>query len=292
MSKYVVSIGTICIDDIITCEKWPLLGDKALANTKGYMVGGMPYNTACILANSNVLTYMLDVIGNKNFKKVIISDMEENNINYSLCTYDDHETMRTVIINTEGERTIFVLNANDKPTIHLNDKQMNILLNASYVYTNIAEMKRIDNNKELIKKLLLNGVKIVYDIENTTFDLSKEDEYYFKNASILSFNEKGYEKFSENKKKNWIDFYLDKEIIIIITKGANGCQVITKNMNKKISGIKVTPIDTTGAGDTFNAIFISEQIDNKDILSSVKKANKIAALSTEYFGVNKKINIY
>lgn len=287
MDDYVVSIGTICIDDNIACNEWPNLGDKALAETKGYLVGGMPYNSGCVIANSDVKTYMLDVIGD-DFKDIIIEDLKKNNVDYSLCNYDNHETLRTIIVNVNGERVIFVLNANSKPEIILDDNQMDILINAKYVYTNIAEIKRIKNNKEIIKTLLDNDVKIVYDLESTAFDVSNDD-YYFDNASVLSFNEKGYKKFIDGKPDDYIGYYIEKGIIIIITKGEHGCEVITKDIHENIDGHKVSPIDTTGAGDTFNATFVSEQIKGKSVLESVKRANKVAALSTEYFGVNKRI---
>ena len=289
MKDYIVSIGTICIDDIIVCDEWPQLGDKALAKSKGYIVGGMPYNTACVLSNMGVKTYMLDVIGNDEYKDIIINDLTKNNVDYSLCSYDNHKTLRTIIVNVNGERVIFVINVFNKPEIILNDEQMEVLLNAKYVYTNLPEIKRIKENKKLIKSLLSNNVKIVYDIENNSFNSVDEDEFYFKNASILSFNEKGFEKFINNKPSDYINKYLDDDIIIIITKGENGCEVFTKEMHKKIGGHKVTPVDTTGAGDTFNATFLAEQVKGNDLISSITKANKIAALSTEHFGVNKLI---
>ncbi len=286
MEDYIVSIGTICIDDIITSSIWPQLGDKTLAKSKGYIVGGMPYNTACVLSNMGVKTYMLDVIGN-DYKDLIIDDLKENNVDYSLCNYDNHKTLRTIIVNVNGERVIFVINDFDKPDIILNDKKKELLLNAKYVYTNIPEIKRIKDNKNFIKFLLNNNVKIVYDIESTMINSVHRDEFYFENASILSFNEKGFKKFINNKHYNYINKYLNKGITIIVTKGKNGCEVFTKNVHEKIGGHKVKPVDTTGAGDTFNAVFLAKQIIGNDTIVSIKEANRIAALSTEYFGVNK-----
>ena len=74
-SKYIVSIGTVCIDDYVKSSHWPKLGDKALAEFKGYEVGGMPYNAACVVSSTGIKTYMLDVIG-REFRDIIIEDID------------------------------------------------------------------------------------------------------------------------------------------------------------------------------------------------------------------------
>lgn len=164
----------------------------------------MPYNTACVLSNMGVKTYMLDVIGN-DYKDIIIEDLKENNVDYSMCSYDNHKTLRTIIVNVKGERVIFVINAFDKPDIILDDEKKELLLNAKYVYTNIPEIKRIKDNKVLIKTLLNNKVRIIYDIESTMINSVDGDEFYFENASVLSFNENGFKKFIDNKPDNYIN---------------------------------------------------------------------------------------
>ncbi len=285
---YVVSLGTVCIDDYITSTEWPKLGDKALAEFKGYQVGGMPYNAACVMASTGIKTYMLDVIG-KEFRDIIITDLEKYNIDKSLCTYDNHKTMRTIIVNTKGERVIFVLDEDKKPEILLNEKQMEILKGAKFLYTNIPEIIRLADAKKIVKILREENVKIFYDIEQTMLKDEYNIEYFMENSDILSFNIEGYKKLVSKKSEEFIKKFTDKNIKIIITKGEQGCELMTREYSIKIEGKKPKVVDTTGAGDTFNGILISSLIKGLDIKDALKKANEIAALSTEYFGVNKNI---
>ena len=285
---YVVSVGTVCIDDYIRSSEWPKLGDKTLAEFRGYQVGGMPYNAACVMASSGIKTYMLDIFGEE-FRDLIIADLEKNNIDKSLCTYDKHKTMRTIIVNTKGERVIFVLDEDKKPQISLNKKQMEILMGAKYLYTNIPEIVRIRGSKDLVKNLRKEKVKIFYDIEKTMLKDEYNVEYFMENADILSFNVEGYKKLINKKSEEFIKNLINKNIKIIITKGKNGCEILSKNYSLNIEGKKAKVVDTTGAGDTFNGIVISSLIKGLDLENAVKKANETAALSTEYFGVNKNI---
>ncbi len=285
---YVVSIGTVCIDDYITSSEWPKLGDKTLAEFKGYQVGGMPYNAACVIASTGIKTYMLDVIGSE-FRDLIVEDLEKHNIDKSLCTYDNHKTMRTIIVNTKGERVIFVLDEDKKPEIALNKQQMKALKSAKYLYTNIPEMYRISDSTDLVKTLKKENVKIFYDIERTMLKDEYNIEFFMENADILSFNVEGYKKLINKKSEEFIKKLIDKNIKIVITKGEQGCELLRKDYNIKIEGKKSKVVDTTGAGDTFNGILISSLIKGLDIVEALEKANKTAALSTEYFGVNKNI---
>lgn len=287
-SKYIVSIGTVCIDDYVKSPHWPKLGDKTLAEFKGYEVGGMPYNAACVVSSTGIKTYMLDVIG-REFRDIIIEDIDENNIDKSLITYDDHKTMRTIIVNSQGERVIFVLDEDKKPEINLTGDQVDILSKADYLYSNIPEVNRIIKGKNIIEDLRKKGVKIFYDVEKTMLKDEYNIEFFMENADYISFNVEGYKELVKIKSQDFIDKLIDMDTKIIITKGKNGCKFLSKDTIIELEGIERKTLDTTGAGDTFNGILISSLIKGAKHKEALIKANEIASLSTEYYGVNKKI---
>ena len=45
--------------------------------------------------------------------------------------------------------------------------------------------------------------------------------------------------------------------IVVVTRGAAGCEVFTKEAHFAVPAFRVPVRDTTGAGDTFNAVFVS-----------------------------------
>ena len=45
--------------------------------------------------------------------------------------------------------------------------------------------------------------------------------------------------------------------IVVVTRGAAGCEVFTKEAHFAVPAFQVPVRDTTGAGDTFNAVFVS-----------------------------------
>ncbi len=82
--------------------------------------------------------------------------------------------------------------------------------------------------------------------------------------------------------------------VIAITLGGDGTLLSTENSKRTIPSIKVSPIDTTGAGDAFIGCLLyqiaalhdpMEVLENTELLvKMVKKANKAGAITTTNFG--------
>ncbi|MBR6509472.1 MAG: ribokinase [Clostridia bacterium] len=69
---------------------------------------------------------------------------------------------------------------------------------------------------------------------------------------------------------------------VITTLGKNGCSINDKNF---IKAIKVNPIDTTGAGDTFNGVFAVCLAEGMDIETACKYAVCASGISVTKKGV-------
>ena len=80
---------------------------------------------------------------------------------------------------------------------------------------------------------------------------------------------------------------------MLVTDGARGAELYTKNTHIKLSAGKFNTVDTIGASDIFFGAFLSEWIKNKSTLQSItagkceeylKRAIYIAGKSTEKHG--------
>ena len=67
---------------------------------------------------------------------------------------------------------------------------------------------------------------------------------------------------------------------IIVTKGADGCSWIDTNKGKTrdFPAVKVTPVDTTGAGDTFTGYVLAGLDRGQTMEAAIKTANLAAAI--------------
>jgi sugar/nucleoside kinase (ribokinase family) len=72
--------------------------------------------------------------------------------------------------------------------------------------------------------------------------------------------------------------------VVVIKDGANGCHAYANGEAFYEPAITVKPIDTTGAGDNFNAGFLRAWLDGKPIQTCLKWGNIVGGLSTTELG--------
>ncbi|WP_306262103.1 sugar kinase [Pararhizobium sp. IMCC21322] len=82
-----------------------------------------------------------------------------------------------------------------------------------------------------------------------------------------------------------VQFYLGLGAkIVALTLGPKGTLVGTESEVRMIPGRKVTAVDATGAGDTFDGAFLSQIVAGSDPFTAANYANAAAALSTQGYG--------
>ena len=65
----------------------------------------------------------------------------------------------------------------------------------------------------------------------------------------------------------------------VVTLGAQGAQIVSQNQSVRLETFEVDVVDTTGAGDAFNAGLAVALAEGKDLRAAVRFANATAALS-------------
>ena len=82
-----------------------------------------------------------------------------------------------------------------------------------------------------------------------------------------------------------VDFYLGLGAPLVALKMAGeGCLIATRAERIRLSGHPVTPVDATGAGDTFDGALLARLLAGDDLEAAGRYANAAAALSTEGYG--------
>ncbi|WP_395457208.1 PfkB family carbohydrate kinase [Azospirillum melinis] len=75
---------------------------------------------------------------------------------------------------------------------------------------------------------------------------------------------------------------------MIVTLGARGALLVTKGEEtRRIEPVRVTPVDTTGAGDAFIGSFARYYVENRDLDAALHMAVRYAADSITRPGTQK-----
>ncbi len=72
--------------------------------------------------------------------------------------------------------------------------------------------------------------------------------------------------------------------IIVLKDGSRGCRVITRKEDFHVPVCKVEALDSTGAGDSFDAGFLTSYLAGNSLLSCARTASAAAALNCAAFG--------
>ena len=286
----VLVIGELNVDIILhNIDNFPEVGKEVLAQQMTLTLGSSSAIFASNISSLGASVAFLGKIGNDEFGDVVLRDLKKKNVDISMIQIDDQlSTGATIVLSVKEDRAnITYPGAMDHLTI--NDISKDNLSKAKHVHFSSYFMQpgfRGDLGKlfRLCKEL---GLTTSFDMQWDPYekwDLNINDvlpyvDLFFPNEKellLLTGKTNIHEAIDSIKK------YIK---ILAIKRGNQGSLVFYENnltdmppfLNKKV-------IDTTGAGDSFNAGFILKYINGFNIEECQKFANLMGAVSTTAAG--------
>ena len=282
---YTVFIGSNAIDEYYDCSNYPREGDKAMVNYQGSYAGGMVANSACIFAATGEVALMIDQIGMTTSDELILRDLEYHGVDTAAITRSPTtQGYRCHIYRTKKESTIFVVEG-QKEKYRLNEQQLNYIESAKAIYSTVHELQNLLNLPELMSLIRVRKTILMLDVEDNAYESFEKDYAIFDQASILSFSESGFNKMKAELGDQTIQRLLNnEEKKVLITRGGKGAELHTLAGPVVQEARPADVADTTGAGDTFNAIFLYGRIKGMDDRQALENAIQFSSKATEYIG--------
>lgn len=266
------------MDLVVTSSRRPGAGETVLGESFKTVPGGKGANQAVAAARLGAEVVMIGRVGDDTFGTDILENFKANRVNTSNVKPVTHSESGTAhIILAEGDNSIVVVEAaNREVTPAYVDEAAEAIRNADIVLIQqeIPEETVIHVSQLCAKyktPLLLNPApaRAVPQevIDNASYITPNEHE-----AEILFKGMKPAEALRQHPNK------------LFITEGSKGVRYYDGNEEVLVPTYKVEAVDTTGAGDTFNAAFAVALAEGKSIQDSVRFANRAASLSVTKFG--------
>ena len=199
-----------------------------------------------------------------------------------------------VLVDPTGERTMFPDNgANSGLTI----KDLPPLSPFSAVY--LSGYAPLDSASragviEMIRAIKAEGIPIYFDpasVGGMKAVARGEIENWISQMDALLLNEEEAEYLCGTKDiEEALSLLTEKCPLVVIKLGAHGA--IAKSIGTsivRVSAQATEVLDTTGAGDSFAAGFISEYAENGDLLSALTKGSKVAAHCVALLGARPRV---
>ncbi len=266
------------MDLVVTSSRRPGAGETVLGDSFKTVPGGKGANQAVAAARLGAEVAMIGRVGDDAFGKDILENFRANAVNTQNVKPVTHlESGTAHIILAEGDNSIVVVEAaNREVTPAYVDEAAEVIRDADIVLIQqeIPEETVVHVSTlcaEFGTPLLLNPAPartLPQDvIDNAAYITPNEHE-----AEIL---------FQGMSPAQALRQYPNK---LFITEGSKGVRYFDGTEEILVPTYKVEAIDTTGAGDTFNAAFAVALAEGKALQESIRFANRAASLSVTKFG--------
>lgn len=277
MSKITV-IGSISTDFVVTANKRPGVGETITGNDFSTTFGGKGANQAVASARLGGDVYMAGTIGMDLFGKELIQNLTDNNIHADYVepvTQVPSGSAHITIV--DGDNSIvYVPGANNVIDTNRIEK-LNELIQTSDIVVVQNELPQ-EVVEQIIEICFAQNVKVIYNPAPARF----VSQSILEKATYLTPNESEFKLLFPNMTlSEGLAHYPNQ---LIVTMGSKGVYYHDGTNEKHVSSYSVDPVDTTGAGDTFNGAFAVALMAGLDMDSSIRFGNLAASLSIQKFG--------
>ena len=285
-TRDVAVVGEIYIDHIFTgFDRWPQPGEEAYARHYTREVGGGAAITACALAKLGRSVDLVGIIGASDagwmgdrLRAFGVSDQ-------GLVKSDD-STGVTVAVSIHEERSFFShVGANKRlQTMLRTEAMLAVLCNARHVHFALPLEREL--GLRLLSALRAEGCSTSLDVgfhpewlqALPNLDICRAVDYFLP-------NEKEATLFCGAEDVDYLTFARQKGLLRpVVKRGRSGAAMIADGARYEASPPSVSVIDTTGAGDVFDAGFIDAHLDAASPQDCLRRACACGALSTRAAG--------
>ncbi|MEI2469457.1 ribokinase [Peribacillus frigoritolerans] len=271
-------VGSSSMDLVVTSAKRPMAGETVLGESFITVPGGKGANQAVAAARLGAEVSMVGCVGDDVYGEIILDNLKKNHVNTKYVEPVTGSASGTAHITlSEGDNSIIVVKgANDFITPEYVEKAKKVIEESDIV---LVQQEIPEETVEYLadlcnmlqKRLLLNPAPA-----------RKLSEAVIQQASFLTPNEHEFEiLFNGRDRTEVLTEYPNK---LFITEGKNGVRYFDGHEEKVVPSFEVEAVDTTGAGDTFNAAFAVAVAEGKSFNESLLFANRAASISVTKLG--------
>ncbi|XP_073122781.1 probable fructokinase-7 isoform X2 [Henckelia pumila] len=248
----------------------PTVSGVSLADAPAFKkaAGGAPANVAVCVAKLGGSAAFIGKVGEDEFGRMLGDILKSNNVDNSGLRFDPsaRTALSFVTLRADGEREfMFYRNPSADMLLHESELDVNLVKRAAiFHYGSISLIEEPCRSTQLaaIKIAKKSGSLLSYD-PNLRLHLWPSKEAARKGimsiwdqADIIKISSEEIAFLTEGSDPNDDNVVLKNLFhpnlhLLLVSEGEAGCRYYTKTFKGRVPGVKVKPVDTTGAGDAF-----------------------------------------
>ena len=284
MQKAIVVVGSINLDLVVRADRIPQVGETIIGNSFNTFYGGKGANQAVAAAKLGYPVSMVGNVGNDAFGKQLRNGLEDAGVDTTYVnTVEGASGVALITTGQRGENNIVVVpGANGQLTPKLLEKAATILERAGFLLAQLEiPLETVDYLAQFAEQhdiplmldpaparelsgTLLRRVSWITPNETETGELLRTN---FENGDQGSYA--AAERLLGCGVKN-----------VLLKLGSRGCLIAQGTLAKeRVPAFSVNAVDTTAAGDAFNAGFAVALMRGSTVARSAVFASAVAAIS-------------
>ena len=280
MTAKIVVVGSFNTDLVSYLQRMPRPGETVHGNTFVTGAGGKGSNQAVAAARLGAEVTFIGRVGSDVFANLAYEIWDAEGVSRDYVIQDqDHATgVAPILVDSQGENMIVVvLGAN------LNIQPSDIDAAKDRIAAADALLAQLEINLDMTAYALKTAKKLgIATILNPapatplSYDMMQLADYLTPNETELETlsGQAGQDVTARARSLLTRDGQT-----AVVTLGAQGAQIVSQNQSVRLETFEVDVVDTTGAGDAFNAGLAVALAEGKDLRAAVRFANATAALS-------------
>ena len=278
--KKIIIVGSLNMDLVINAPYAPVGGETLMGS--GFMVnpGGKGANQACACAKLGAQAYMCGCVGNDAFGSELIDNLKGSGVNTDFIrkVYNTPSGVAVIVVTNGENRIIIDSGANGYLSNSDIDNVLEIATQGDIYLTQLENP--IDVIGYGLMKAKEKGLTTILNPAPASTDILK----YAKYVDIITPNE------TESEILGGKEALFGCGISTVITTlGARGFEIATKEESKVYPCIKVTPVDTTAAGDTACGGLCAKLSHGATLEEAMKYGSLAASIACTRAGAQKSI---
>jgi ribokinase len=287
----VITLGDINIDIVAPIPAYPSRGGDIVAEGASLHTGGSAVNTAIALACLGVDVGFIGRVGQDALAAQALADLADAGVDTRLVQFDPAISTGIIFIavTPDGERTMFgARGANSYTDPQLLDEDY--FAGAKWLhfsgYTLLAEPQR-SAALYALEIATEAGSQISLDVSIDPVLRARHDiQRLLPHIDVIFPNETELSLLTQGVNMRQAPAQLLKWGVgaVVAKYGANGSEVNVPNLRASLPAFNISPLDTTGAGDCFDAGLSLGRLVGLDWEVAAVLGNAVGALSTQWQG--------
>jgi ribokinase len=289
MQKSVVVVGSINLDLVAGADRIPQVGETIIGNSFDTFHGGKGANQAVAAAKLGYPVSMVGNVGSDAFGAQLHTGLNDAGVDTTYVnTVEGPSGVALITTGRGGENNIVLVpGANAHLTPKLLEKATTLLQHAGFLLAQLEiPLETVEYLAEFAER---NNISLMLDpaparelsgalLRRVTWITPNETE----TRELLKANIKGGDQGSDAAAQRLLDCGVKN---VLLKLGPRGCLIAQGNQPKeRVPAFSVQAVDTTAAGDAFNAGFAVALMRGSTVARSALFASAVAAISVTRHG--------